>query len=144
MKMSDDQQLFACKDCGSEDYSNGRCPRCRRVRQYEDVDLEGTMLEALEASAEAGRLRKLTVYIPADGQNAPFAVAEGDRFIDELCWDEFLGFIAHLTTPFVGRGEHYSGMRTEAQQREAWRSMRNRNAGQQKLLEHHTEGAGTS
>jgi hypothetical protein len=55
-------------------------------------------------------MRTITIEIDED---KGYTVREGDRYHDQLCWDEMLGQIAQLTHPQLGAARYQ--MRTEAE-----------------------------
>ncbi|AET91059.1 hypothetical protein BYI23_B004520 [Burkholderia sp. YI23] len=57
------------------------------------------------------------LVIEINGGNS-FTLHEGDRYHDELCWDELLGMVAEMTHPRLGDGRY--GLRT----REEWTAWR--------------------
>lgn len=54
-------------------------------------------------------MRTITIEITDRG----YTVREGDRYHDELCWDEMLGQVTELTHPKIAEGRY--AMRTEAE-----------------------------
>ena len=54
-------------------------------------------------------MRTITIEIGDRG----YTVREGDRYADELCWDEMLGQVTELTHPRLGDGRY--AMKTEAE-----------------------------
>jgi hypothetical protein len=61
-------------------------------------------------------MRTITIEIHDRG----YTVREGDRYHDELCWDEMLGQVTELTHPRLGDGRY--AMKTEAE----WTAYRKR------------------
>ncbi len=59
--------------------------------------------------------RQIVVTITDRG----FSVQEGDRYADELCWDEMLGQVAELTHPELKRNARYRMLTTAEWKR--WR-----------------------
>lgn len=60
--------------------------------------------------------RTITIEIDERG----YTVREGERYHNELCWDEMIGQIIELTHPQLGRGRYV--MKTEAE----WEEYRKR------------------
>jgi hypothetical protein len=54
-------------------------------------------------------MRTITIEVHDNG----YTVREGDRYHDELCWDEMLGQVTELTHPRLGDGRY--AMKTEAE-----------------------------
>lgn len=54
-------------------------------------------------------MRTITIEVTERG----YTVREGDRYADELCWDEMLGQVTELTHPRLGDGRY--AMRTDAE-----------------------------
>jgi PAS domain-containing protein len=63
--------------------------------------------------------RQIVIVITDEG----FTVQEGERYADQLCWDEMLGQIAELTHPELKREGRYRMDTAEGWRRlrESWR-----------------------
>ncbi|MDE5886471.1 MAG: hypothetical protein K2H46_02665 [Muribaculaceae bacterium] len=58
------------------------------------------------------------ITIEREGENGLYIVRQGDKYADEMCWDEMLGLVVSLTMP-----EDFSRMgwmMTEEQHRQAY------------------------